>query len=183
VEVVKGAAASLAPGTEAWWRAAVRKAVYALRHRGPVQYVGEVVSWTGLLKKAVFISSSGLTHLSPASSRSPASYTSRCISQPSLVHRRRLLHVALLNADVFRQAGELPLYLLQKTLHSAPAGRYNAAPRGASTLNAPRRAGRRLSSAGDCRLAYVCLGRLFQPVARRYAFKLPLRPGRGPLCT
>jgi hypothetical protein len=51
VEVVKGAAASPAPGTETWWRAAVRKAVYALRERGLVQYVweAEVVNWTGLL--------------------------------------------------------------------------------------------------------------------------------------
>jgi hypothetical protein len=48
VEVVKGAVSPPAPG--AWWRAAVREAVYALRHRGLVQYVGEVVSWTGLLK-------------------------------------------------------------------------------------------------------------------------------------
>jgi len=36
VEVVKGAAAPPAPDTEAWWRAAVREAVYALRHRGLV---------------------------------------------------------------------------------------------------------------------------------------------------
>jgi hypothetical protein len=37
------------PGTETWWRAAVREAVYALRERGLVQYVkeAEVVSWTG----------------------------------------------------------------------------------------------------------------------------------------
>jgi len=74
VEVVRGAAAPPAPGTEAWWRAAVREAVYALRHRGLVQYVGEVVSWTGLLKKVVFISSSGLTHLT------------RLRPKPSLLH-------------------------------------------------------------------------------------------------
>jgi hypothetical protein len=42
--VVKGAAALPAPGTEAWWRAAVREAVYVLRERGLVQYVGEVVA-------------------------------------------------------------------------------------------------------------------------------------------
>ncbi len=51
VEVVKGAAAPPAPGTEAWWRAvaAVREAVYILRERGLVQYAweAEVVSWTG----------------------------------------------------------------------------------------------------------------------------------------
>jgi len=74
VEVVRGAAAPPAPGTEAWWRAAGREAVYALRHRGLVQYVGEVVSWTGLLKKVVFISSSGLTHLT------------RLRPKPSLLH-------------------------------------------------------------------------------------------------
>jgi hypothetical protein len=98
VEVVKGAAAPPAPGTEAWWRAAVRETVYALRHRGLVQYVGEVVSWTGLLKKVVFISSSGLTHLTRLQSK--PSLTPRCISQPSLVYRRRLLHIDVLNAHV-----------------------------------------------------------------------------------
>jgi hypothetical protein len=48
VEVVKGAAAPPTPGTDAWRRAAVREAVYALRHRGLVQYVreAEVASWT-----------------------------------------------------------------------------------------------------------------------------------------
>jgi hypothetical protein len=59
VEVVKGAAAPPAPGTETWRRAAVREAVYALRHRRLVQHVGEVVSWAVLLKKVVLISSSG----------------------------------------------------------------------------------------------------------------------------
>ena len=39
VEVVKGAVALPTPGTEAWWRAAVREAVYALRERGLVQYI------------------------------------------------------------------------------------------------------------------------------------------------
>jgi len=39
VEVVKGAVAPPTPGTEAWWRAAVREAVYTLRERGLVQYV------------------------------------------------------------------------------------------------------------------------------------------------
>jgi hypothetical protein len=33
-EVVKGAAAPPTPGTDAWWRAAVREAVYALREKG-----------------------------------------------------------------------------------------------------------------------------------------------------
>jgi hypothetical protein len=51
VEVAKGAAAPPTPGTETWWRAvaAVREAVYALRERGPAQYVkeAEAVSWTG----------------------------------------------------------------------------------------------------------------------------------------
>ena len=51
VEVVKGVVAPPTPGTETWWRAvaAVREAVYALRERGLVQYVGEaeVVNWTG----------------------------------------------------------------------------------------------------------------------------------------
>ena len=49
VEVVKGAVAPPTPGTEAWWRAAVREAVYTLRERGLVQYVKEagVVNWTG----------------------------------------------------------------------------------------------------------------------------------------
>ncbi len=48
-EVVKGAVAPPTPGTDAWWRAAVREAVYTLRHRGLVQYVGEAeaVNWTG----------------------------------------------------------------------------------------------------------------------------------------
>ncbi len=49
VEVVKGVVAPLTPGTDTWWRAAVREAVYALRERGPAQYVreAEVVNWTG----------------------------------------------------------------------------------------------------------------------------------------
>jgi ABC-type Zn2+ transport system substrate-binding protein/surface adhesin len=49
VEVVKSAVAPPTPGTGAWWRAAVREAVYALRERGLVQYVreAEVVSWVG----------------------------------------------------------------------------------------------------------------------------------------
>ncbi len=49
VEVVKGAVAPPTPGTETWWRAAVREAVYVLRERGLVQYVreAEVVSWIG----------------------------------------------------------------------------------------------------------------------------------------
>jgi hypothetical protein len=33
VEVVRGVVAPPTPGTEAWWRAAVREAVYALRER------------------------------------------------------------------------------------------------------------------------------------------------------
>jgi hypothetical protein len=49
VEVVKGSVSPPTPGTDAWWRAAVREAVYALRDRGLVQYVrdAEVVNWTG----------------------------------------------------------------------------------------------------------------------------------------
>jgi len=49
VEVVKGAVAPPTPGTDAWWRAAVREAVYALREKGLVQHVreAEVVSWVG----------------------------------------------------------------------------------------------------------------------------------------
>jgi hypothetical protein len=51
VVVVKGAVSSPTPGTDAWWIAvaAVREAVYALRDKGLVQYVGEaeVVNWTG----------------------------------------------------------------------------------------------------------------------------------------
>ena len=50
VEVVKGAAVPPAPGTDAWWQAAVREAVYATRE---VQYVRETVNWTGLLKKGL----------------------------------------------------------------------------------------------------------------------------------
>jgi len=51
VEVVRGAVAPPTPSTEAWWRTAVREAVYALRERGPAQYVreAEVVNWTDLL--------------------------------------------------------------------------------------------------------------------------------------
>jgi hypothetical protein len=38
VEVVKGAAAPPTPGTDTWWRAAVREAVYATREgAGPVR--------------------------------------------------------------------------------------------------------------------------------------------------
>jgi hypothetical protein len=49
VEVVKGAVAPPTPGTDAWWQAAVREAVYTLRERGLAQYVrgAEVVNWTG----------------------------------------------------------------------------------------------------------------------------------------
>jgi hypothetical protein len=49
VEVAMGVVAPPTPGTDAWWRAAVREAVYALRERGLVQYVweAEVVNWTG----------------------------------------------------------------------------------------------------------------------------------------
>ncbi len=39
--VVKGVVAPPTPGTDAWRRAAVREAVYALRDKGLVQYVGE----------------------------------------------------------------------------------------------------------------------------------------------
>ncbi len=48
-EVVKGAVAPPTPGTDGWWRAAVREAVYVLRERGLVQYVreAEVVNWVG----------------------------------------------------------------------------------------------------------------------------------------
>ena len=41
MEVVKGAVSPLTPGTDAWWRAAVREAVYVLRERGLTQYVWE----------------------------------------------------------------------------------------------------------------------------------------------
>ncbi len=43
VEVVKGAVSPPTPGIDAWWIAvaAVREAVYALRDKGLVQYVGE----------------------------------------------------------------------------------------------------------------------------------------------
>ncbi len=41
VEVVKGAVSPPTPGTDAWRRAAVREAVYALRDKGLVQYVRE----------------------------------------------------------------------------------------------------------------------------------------------
>jgi hypothetical protein len=48
VEVVKGAVSPPTPGIDAWRRAAVREAVYALRDKGLVHYVGEaeVVNWT-----------------------------------------------------------------------------------------------------------------------------------------
>ena len=48
-EVVKGAATPPTPGTDTWWQAAVREAVYTLRERGLVRYVreAEVVNWTG----------------------------------------------------------------------------------------------------------------------------------------
>ena len=54
VEVVKGVVAPPTPGTEAWWRAAVREAVYTLRERGLVQYVkeAEVVSWPAVSTKS-----------------------------------------------------------------------------------------------------------------------------------
>ncbi len=49
VVVVKGVVAPPTPGTDAWWRAAVREAVYALCGRGLAQRVwkAEVVNWTG----------------------------------------------------------------------------------------------------------------------------------------
>jgi hypothetical protein len=48
-EVDKGVVAPPTPGTGAWWRAAVREAVYVLREKGLVQYVkeAEAVNWTG----------------------------------------------------------------------------------------------------------------------------------------
>jgi hypothetical protein len=51
VEVVRDAVAPPTPGTDTWWRVAVREAVYAPRERGLVQYVNEaeVVNWRGLL--------------------------------------------------------------------------------------------------------------------------------------
>jgi hypothetical protein len=49
VEVVMGVVSPPTPGTDSWWRAAVREAVYALREKGLAQYVkeAEVVSWVG----------------------------------------------------------------------------------------------------------------------------------------
>jgi len=47
---VRNAVVLPTPGTEAWWQAAVREAVYATRE---VQYVRETVNWTGLLKKGL----------------------------------------------------------------------------------------------------------------------------------
>jgi hypothetical protein len=50
-EVDKGSVSPPTPDTDTWCRAvaAVREAVYALRQRGLVQYVGEaeLVNWTG----------------------------------------------------------------------------------------------------------------------------------------
>jgi len=53
-EVVKGVVSPPTPGTETWWRAtaAVRKAVYALRQRGLVQYVREAEGSTGQARPA-----------------------------------------------------------------------------------------------------------------------------------
>ncbi len=48
VEAVRNAVVLPTSGTEAWWRVAVREAVYAMRE---VQYVREAVDWTVLLKK------------------------------------------------------------------------------------------------------------------------------------
>ncbi len=50
VEAVRNAVALPTPGTEAWWRAAVKEAVYAMRE---VQYVREAVNWTVLLKRGL----------------------------------------------------------------------------------------------------------------------------------
>jgi len=49
VEVAMGVVSPPTPGTDAWWRAAVREAVYTLRERGLAQYVreAEVVNWVG----------------------------------------------------------------------------------------------------------------------------------------
>jgi len=52
VEAVRNAVVLPTPGTEAWWRAAVREAVYAPLE-GPTQYVRETVNWTSLLKKGL----------------------------------------------------------------------------------------------------------------------------------
>ena len=52
VEAVRNAVVPSTPGTEAWWQAAVREAVYAPLE-GPAQYVRETVNWTGLLKKGL----------------------------------------------------------------------------------------------------------------------------------
>ena len=49
VEAVRNAVVLPTPGTEVWWQAAVREAVYAPLG-GPAQYVRETVNWTGLLK-------------------------------------------------------------------------------------------------------------------------------------
>jgi hypothetical protein len=53
---MKGAATPPTPGTDAWWRAAVREAVYTLRQRGLVQYVGETetVNWSSLLINSTY---------------------------------------------------------------------------------------------------------------------------------
>jgi hypothetical protein len=61
-----GAAAPPTPGTDARWRAvaAVREAVYALRQRGLVQYVGEVevVNWAGLMINSIYAPKPGARH-------------------------------------------------------------------------------------------------------------------------
>jgi len=44
VEVVKGVVSPPTPSTDTWRRAVAIEAVYALRHRRLVQYVGEVVA-------------------------------------------------------------------------------------------------------------------------------------------
>jgi len=47
---VRNAVVLPTPGTEAWWRAAVRETVYATRE---AQYVRETANWTSLLKKGL----------------------------------------------------------------------------------------------------------------------------------
>ncbi len=177
MEVVKGAAAPLAPGTEAWWRAAVREAVYALRHKGLVQR-----RRGGQLNRPVeeggfhLLQRLNPPHPPPVEAKPPTRLG--VFPKPSLVHRRRPLHIDVLNAHVDgRRTPSSP----PPTRDPPAPALFTASTPAASTLNAHR-----LFSSASAFDILCRAGRLFELVARGRARKDRLyanvKDGSAPRC-